>query len=159
MKPGTKNLTLLESKEVATHCHSDGPVIVSLVCIPYPIPGLFRAAVPSGASTGIYEALELRDNDKTRYMGKGKACSWLLCISDPCTSSRAGGGLALGSGQPAHRPGAMAYGERGRWSSTARACSLLLQCSSLLPRGPGEACVLPRALLPHGGGKGLQHLL
>ncbi|KAG8002347.1 Beta-enolase, partial [Nibea albiflora] len=36
---------------------------------------LFRAAVPSGASTGIYEALELRDNDKTRYMGKGKASS------------------------------------------------------------------------------------
>ncbi|KAG2459285.1 ENOA enolase, partial [Polypterus senegalus] len=33
--------------------------------------GLFRAAVPSGASTGIYEALELRDNDKTRYLGKG----------------------------------------------------------------------------------------
>uniref|UniRef100_A0A803TUW3 Enolase N-terminal domain-containing protein n=1 Tax=Anolis carolinensis TaxID=28377 RepID=A0A803TUW3_ANOCA len=34
--------------------------------------GLFRAAVPSGASTGIYEALELRDNDKTRFLGKGK---------------------------------------------------------------------------------------
>jgi len=33
--------------------------------------GLFRAAVPSGASTGIYEALELRDGDKSRYMGKG----------------------------------------------------------------------------------------
>uniref|UniRef100_A0A671N089 Enolase n=1 Tax=Sinocyclocheilus anshuiensis TaxID=1608454 RepID=A0A671N089_9TELE len=32
--------------------------------------GLFRAAVPSGASTGIYEALELRDNDKSRYIGK-----------------------------------------------------------------------------------------
>eukprot|EP00967_Tisochrysis_lutea_P035311 scaffold42264_cov33-Tisochrysis_lutea.AAC.1 len=31
----------------------------------------YRAAVPSGASTGIYEALELRDNDKTAYMGKG----------------------------------------------------------------------------------------
>merc|ERR1711937_590646 len=31
---------------------------------------LFRAAVPSGASTGIYEALELRDNDKNRLMGK-----------------------------------------------------------------------------------------
>ncbi|MBE0601058.1 MAG: phosphopyruvate hydratase [Firmicutes bacterium] len=29
------------------------------------------AAVPSGASTGIYEALELRDNDKKRYGGKG----------------------------------------------------------------------------------------
>ena len=33
--------------------------------------GLYRAAVPSGASTGIYEANELRDNDKSRYMGKG----------------------------------------------------------------------------------------
>lgn len=30
-----------------------------------------RAMVPSGASTGIYEAVELRDNDKSRYMGKG----------------------------------------------------------------------------------------
>ncbi|MDC1060230.1 phosphopyruvate hydratase [Alphaproteobacteria bacterium] len=30
-----------------------------------------RAAVPSGASTGIHEALELRDNDKERYLGKG----------------------------------------------------------------------------------------
>jgi enolase len=33
--------------------------------------GLFRAMVPSGASTGIYEALELRDGDKSRYSGKG----------------------------------------------------------------------------------------
>ncbi len=30
-----------------------------------------RAAVPSGASTGIHEALELRDGDKSRYQGKG----------------------------------------------------------------------------------------
>ena len=30
-----------------------------------------RAAVPSGASTGAYEAVELRDNDKSRYLGKG----------------------------------------------------------------------------------------
>ena len=30
-----------------------------------------RAAVPSGASTGVHEAVELRDNDKNRYMGKG----------------------------------------------------------------------------------------
>ncbi|XP_010114500.1 PREDICTED: gamma-enolase isoform X2 [Chlamydotis macqueenii] len=34
--------------------------------------GMFRAAVPSGASTGIYEALELRDNDKSRFLGKAK---------------------------------------------------------------------------------------
>ena len=32
---------------------------------------LGRAAVPSGASTGKYEAVELRDGDKSRYMGKG----------------------------------------------------------------------------------------
>lgn len=30
-----------------------------------------RAAVPSGASTGAFEAVELRDDDKTRYLGKG----------------------------------------------------------------------------------------
>ena len=30
-----------------------------------------RAAVPSGASTGAFEAVELRDGDKTRYLGKG----------------------------------------------------------------------------------------
>src|SRR5437868_3254836 len=30
-----------------------------------------RAAVPSGASTGQYEALELRDGDSKRYLGKG----------------------------------------------------------------------------------------
>ncbi|MEQ2180006.1 Beta-enolase, partial [Goodea atripinnis] len=34
--------------------------------------GLFRAAVPSGASTGVHEALELRDGDKSRYLGKGR---------------------------------------------------------------------------------------
>ena len=33
--------------------------------------GLFRSAVPSGASTGVHEALELRDGDKARYGGKG----------------------------------------------------------------------------------------
>src|SRR3984885_7976888 len=32
---------------------------------------LGRAAVPSGASTGAYEAVELRDGDKRRYLGRG----------------------------------------------------------------------------------------
>ncbi|NLL50296.1 MAG: phosphopyruvate hydratase, partial [Eubacteriaceae bacterium] len=32
-----------------------------------------RAAVPSGASTGAFEAVELRDGDKERYLGKGVA--------------------------------------------------------------------------------------
>lgn len=33
--------------------------------------GIFRAMTPSGASAGRHEALELRDNDKSRYLGKG----------------------------------------------------------------------------------------
>ncbi|KAK6588842.1 hypothetical protein RS030_2262 [Cryptosporidium xiaoi] len=33
--------------------------------------GIFRACCPSGASTGIYEAKELRDGDPKRYLGKG----------------------------------------------------------------------------------------
>lgn len=32
---------------------------------------MFRNAVPSGASTGVYEALELRDKDANRFLGKG----------------------------------------------------------------------------------------
>jgi enolase len=32
---------------------------------------VFRAAVPSGASTGVYEALEMRDKDMNRFLGKG----------------------------------------------------------------------------------------
>lgn len=32
---------------------------------------MFRAAVPSGASTGIYEAVELRDDKKDEFLGKG----------------------------------------------------------------------------------------
>src|SRR2546423_14000249 len=52
------------------------------------------AAVPSGASTGVHEAVELRDGDKSRYGGKGvlsvankgyvafRATPLLLCSSD-----------------------------------------------------------------------------
>ena len=44
-----------------------------------------RGIAPSGASTGIFEALELRDNDKTRYLGKGvsKAVSHVNNILKP----------------------------------------------------------------------------
>eukprot|EP00218_Dolichomastix_sp_CCMP3274_P015739 CAMPEP_0170142990 /NCGR_PEP_ID=MMETSP0033_2-20121228/9361_1 /TAXON_ID=195969 /ORGANISM="Dolichomastix tenuilepis, Strain CCMP3274" /LENGTH=479 /DNA_ID=CAMNT_0010379405 /DNA_START=30 /DNA_END=1469 /DNA_ORIENTATION=+ len=40
-------------------------------CDVYTHKGMFRAGVPSGASTGIYEAVELRDGVKEDYMGKG----------------------------------------------------------------------------------------
>jgi enolase len=45
-----------------------GPTVEADVSTPQ---GLFRAAVPSGASTGVYEALELRDGDPARWGGKG----------------------------------------------------------------------------------------
>lgn len=47
--------------------------------------GVFQASVPSGASTGVYEALELRDDDKTRYLGRGveKAVKNILEIIKP----------------------------------------------------------------------------
>jgi len=52
--------------------------------------GLFRAAVPSGASTGIYEALELRDKDPTKYLGKGvlKAVSNVNNVIGPALIGR-----------------------------------------------------------------------
>ncbi len=58
--------------------------------------GIFRAMVPSGASTGIYEAAELRDGDKKRYMGKGvltavdninKKIAPALIGMDPCNQT------------------------------------------------------------------------
>jgi enolase len=46
---------------------------------------LSRAAVPSGASTGAFEAMELRDGDKRRYLGKGveKAVSAVMDVIAP----------------------------------------------------------------------------
>src|SRR2546430_2764241 len=44
-----------------------------------------RAAVPSGASTGAHEAAELRDEDESRYLGKGttKAVANVIEIIEP----------------------------------------------------------------------------
>lgn len=47
--------------------------------------GFFRSAVPSGASTGIYEALELRDLDAHAYHGKSNLL--LICFQNVETSS------------------------------------------------------------------------
>lgn len=52
---------------------------------------LGRAAVPSGASTGAFEAVELRDGDKSRYLGKGRDESrWLCQRRDRATPHRLG---------------------------------------------------------------------
>ncbi len=45
-----------------------------------------RAAVPSGASTGAYEAVEKRDGDKTRYMGKG-VLQAVAAVNDPISKA------------------------------------------------------------------------
>src|SRR5438270_6714390 len=48
-----------------------------------------RAAVPSGASTGEHEAVELRDGDKSRYLGKGTTKA-VANINGPIAKALAG---------------------------------------------------------------------
>ena len=51
--------------------------------------GVGRASVPSGASTGIYEACELRDGDPGRYLGKG-VCKAVLHVNTEIAKALAG---------------------------------------------------------------------
>src|SRR3989337_309741 len=53
---------------------------------------LGRAIVPSGASTGTHEALELRDGDKSRYGGKGVQRA-VANVNGPIATALAGRGL------------------------------------------------------------------
>ena len=77
---------------------------------------LGRAAVPSGASTGIHEAVELRDGDKTRYLGKGvtKAVANVNARAAPRSSSAA---------TPADQVGLDARPDRRRRHRRTRASS------------------------------------
>jgi len=66
MKPCSKIEKIIGREIVDSRGNPTVEVDVKLAC------GVVgRAAVPSGASTGVNEALELRDGDKNRYMGKG----------------------------------------------------------------------------------------
>ncbi|KAI0311088.1 enolase [Amylostereum chailletii] len=56
--------------------------------------GRFRAAVPSGASTGIHEAVELRDGDKTAYVGKG-VLKAVANVNDTIAPALIGSGLKV----------------------------------------------------------------
>ena len=63
-------MTLIEGIRARQIFDSRGNPTVE--CDVYLTDGAFgRAAVPSGASTGAHEAWELRDGDKSMYMGKG----------------------------------------------------------------------------------------
>jgi hypothetical protein len=62
-----------------------------------------RAAVPSGASTGAHEAVELRDGDKRRFGGKGVLTA-VTNVTDP------------------DRPELLGYGRRGTRPGSTRSC-------------------------------------
>lgn len=63
-------MSIIESIEAREILDSRGNPTVEVDC--YLESGAFgRAAVPSGASTGVHEAVELRDGDKARFLGKG----------------------------------------------------------------------------------------
>merc|ERR1712048_872592 len=66
----TKELPLIDTIKACEVLDSRGNPTVEVELVTKG--GIFaRAVVPSGASTGIHEACELRDNDKTRFVGKG----------------------------------------------------------------------------------------
>ena len=55
---------------------------------------LGRAAVPSGASTGAHEAMELRDGDEDRYLGKGVLQACEAVNGEICDTTPGRAGLA-----------------------------------------------------------------
>ena len=62
-----KKITKVHARQIIDS--RGNPTIEAEVTVDHKVIG--RAAVPSGASTGKYEAVELRDGDKGIYMGKG----------------------------------------------------------------------------------------
>ncbi|SFH93310.1 phosphopyruvate hydratase [Planctomicrobium piriforme] len=105
-----------------------------------------RAAVPSGASTGAHEACELRDGDKSRYLGKGveKAVSnvndeldALLCGMDAFDQSGVDRAMIEADGTP----------NKARLGANA-----ILACSMAVARASAASCGLP--LFRYLGGAG-----
>ncbi|CAJ1430865.1 unnamed protein product, partial [Effrenium voratum] len=66
LAPGDDRIEMIRAREIFDS--RGNPTVEVDLCT---ASALFRAAVPSGASTGVYEALELRDGDKNRLLGKG----------------------------------------------------------------------------------------
>jgi len=91
MKPGMSSVhqAIIESVQAREILDSRGnPTVEVDVTLESGIIG--TAAVPSGASTGEHEALELRDGDKGRYQGKGvkKACENVANLLGPVVCGR-----------------------------------------------------------------------
>src|SRR5262245_57626839 len=110
-----------------------------------------RAAVPSGASTGEHEALELRDGDKKRYLGKGvqKAVENVVAQIAPEVLGRDaldqgaldGLMIALDGTPTKSKLGANAI--LGVSMAAARAASEALDMPLWRYLGGAQACVLP----------------
>ena len=113
------------------------------------------AAVPSGASTGEHDALELRDGDKKRYMGKGvrKACENVASLLGPVVTGRdvfdqAGldGAMLAADGTP-NKGKAGANAILGVSLAAARAAALQLDLPLYKYLGGPGARVLPVPLM------------
>ena len=97
-----------------------------------------RAAVPSGASTGAFEAVELRDCDKDRYLGKGT-----LDAVESCERRNRRGTHRLRGRRPAR------YRRRACWNLTARTTrALWAQTPSWASRWPCAKAAAESAGLP-----------
>jgi enolase len=113
------------------------------------------AAVPSGASTGEHEALELRDGDKKRYLGKGvrKACENAMSLLGPVVVGRdavdqAGvDGAMLAVDGTANKAKAGANAILGVSLATARAAATALGTPLYRYLGGPGARVLPVPLM------------
>jgi enolase len=113
------------------------------------------AAVPSGASTGEHEALELRDGDKKRYLGKGvrKACENAVKLLGPVVVGRdavdqAGvDGAMLAADGTANKAKAGANAILGVSLATARAAATALGTPLYRYLGGPGARVLPVPLM------------
>ena len=106
-----------------------------------------RAAVPSGASTGDYEAIELRDKDNTRFLGKGVRSAvnhinttiadalkgmdvtkqveidqLMINLDDTHNKSNLGANALLGVSMAAAHTGAKTMGKRSVGNRIAYAC-------------------------------------
>ncbi|MCA9608909.1 MAG: phosphopyruvate hydratase, partial [Myxococcales bacterium] len=114
-----------------------------------------RAAVPSGASTGEHEALELRDGDTARYLGKGvrKAVDNVVAQIAPEVLGRDAldqqaidaAMLALDGTPSKSKLGANAI--LGVSMATARAAAAALELPLYRYLGGAQACILPTPLM------------
>ena len=109
-----------------------------------------RAAVPSGASTGIYEACELRDGDKGRYLGKGvqKAVETVdQCVGRITDAVRKMGGVILITADHGNADRIMKPDGSPDTAHTTNPVPLIVAGAGELKLRPGRLCDLCPTML------------